>query len=178
MSLKSTDTRYGAVAIVLHWLSALLILMLLALGFASAFSADPAIRLALLRLHAPLGLLVLALTLLRLGWWLFADRAPHPLTGMSPVRAALERGVRTLLYLVILLMGVSGVGLVALSGAAKPLLLGAAGPLPQFDAYAPLAMHLSAAVALMALVGLHILAALYHQLARRDHLLARMRIGG
>ena len=51
------------------------------------------------------------------------------------------------------------------------------GPLPDFWTYPPLRAHLTAAIALVALVCLHVAAALYHHLYRRDRLLARMGVG-
>jgi cytochrome b561 len=176
MSWKSSTGRYGAVAIFIHWVSAGAILALFALGFLAANAADLAAKAALLRGHVPLGLAAVALTLLRLLWWLI-DRRPAPQPGQPGWQTAVERTVRAAIYVAILVMGASGIATIAPSGAGAILFFGAPGPLPDFWHFAPMRAHLTAAIALLALAGLHIMAALYHQFYRRDRLLGRMGIG-
>lgn len=38
---RSTEIHFGAVAIALHWISALLVLVLLGTGFRAGFATDP-----------------------------------------------------------------------------------------------------------------------------------------
>ncbi len=66
--MKSTSTRYGTVAVTIHWISALLILALLGSGFRAAGLADSAAKASLLSVHVPLGIRILVLTLARLAW--------------------------------------------------------------------------------------------------------------
>ena len=176
MSWKASTGRYGAVAIFIHWVSAAAILAMFALGFMAANAADPTTQAALLRFHVPLGLIVLILTVLRLLWWL-VDRRPAPLADQPRWQITTERMVRILIYVAILIMGASGIALVVLSGAGAILFFGAPGPLPDFWHFAPMRGHLAAAIVLLALAGLHIVAALHHQFYRRDRLLARMGLG-
>lgn len=177
MSWKSTPRKYGSVVIAIHWLSAAAILALFALGIAAANAPDSATAAGLLRFHVPLGLLALALTLLRIVWWIVFDRRPAPPVGTPPWQWSVERVVRVLLYVLILVMGASGIATVALSGAARVLFFGAPGPLPDFWRFPPMNAHFIGAIALIALAGLHIVAALYHHFWRRDRLLGRMGIG-
>ena len=176
MSWKSSTQRYGSIAIAIHWISAVAILAQLTFGFLAASAADAAAQAGWLRAHVSLGLFVVTLTLIRIGWW-FIDRPPAPLAGLRWWQALSERAVRVLLYLLILILGASGIAVLALSGAAGVLFFGAPGPLPDFTRYAPMAAHIAAATALVMLAALHILAALYHQFYRRDALLARMWTG-
>ena len=177
MAQMSTGDRYGSVAIAIHWLTAAAILALLALGFSAANAADPGLKAALLRWHVPVGVTVFLLTLLRIGWWWLADRRPPLPSGMPGWQIALDRAVRVLLYAVILLLGSSGIAMIALSGAAGILFFGSPGPLPDFWQLPPMAAHFIFAWALAALACLHIAAAFYHHFYRRDGLLARMGIG-
>ncbi|HEX4112569.1 MAG TPA: cytochrome b/b6 domain-containing protein [Stellaceae bacterium] len=176
MAWKSSTDRYGAIAIAVHWVSAAAILALFALGFLAANTADPGVKAALLRGHVPLGILALVLTVFRIGWW-FVDRRPAQLAGMPRWQAASERIVRTLLYVLILVMGASGIGVMLLSGAGAILFFGSPKPLPDFWNYVPMNAHFAGAIALLALAGLHILAALYHQFYKHDRLLGRMWTG-
>jgi cytochrome b561 len=176
MSWKSSTQRYGSIAIAIHWVSAIAILAQLAFGFLAASATDPGAEANWLRAHVLLGVFVVTLTLARIGWW-FIDRRPAPLDGLRWWQALSERAVRVLLYLLILILGASGIAVIALSGAAGVLFFGAPGPLPDFARYAPMAAHVAAATALLVLAALHILAALYHHFYRRDGLLARMWTG-
>ena len=174
MPLKGDTLRYGSVQVALHWMSAAAILLLLALGLAAA-SGGPA-QAALLRLHAPLGLLTLALTVVRIGWR-FLDRRPDEPAGQPHWQSVTARSVHGLLTLVTLAMGASGVALMALSGAGAILFSGVPGPLPDFWHFKPMTVHAAGAAAMIGLLCLHVGAAFYHQFVRQDHLLTRMGVG-
>jgi cytochrome b561 len=176
MQAKSTGDRYGSVAIGIHWLSAAAIVVLFALGLVGANSGDPSLKAALLRTHVPLGVFVLLLTVLRILWW-FVDRRPAPLPSLPRWQASMETGVRWALYAAILLIGASGIGLLALSGAGAVLFFHAPDPLPDFWRFPPMFAHFLAACGLFTLVVLHVAAALYHHILRGDRLLARMGVG-
>ena len=174
MHIKSTSDRYGAVAVAIHWISALAIAGLLVSGFRIASLADPLAKADLLRVHAAIGIAVLVLTLARLSWWLFADRKPAGVPGTPPLQERAAKAVHGLFYVVILGMGASGIGMLVLSGAGAILYLGAPGLMPDFTVFAPRVPHGLGAFALLALIVLHVGAALYHQFVRRDRLIARM----
>lgn len=66
MGLKSTSVCYGTVAIGIHRLSALSFIGMFAARIIAAQTTDPAKKAAILRVHAPVGLVVLVLTLRRI----------------------------------------------------------------------------------------------------------------
>lgn len=177
MSLKSSENRYGTVAVAIHWLSALLVLGLLISGFTAAGMADQAAKASILRIHAVVGSTVLVLTLARIAWWLFADRRPNDPAGMPRLQGRAAHAVHLLFYVALIGMAASGIGMLILSGAASILFGGAPGPLPDFLQYPPRIAHGFGAFFLVALIGAHLAAALYHQFVMRDRLLARMGIG-
>jgi cytochrome b561 len=174
MSLKSSPTRYGTVAIAIHWLTAIAILLMLVSGLGAAKAADATMELNLLRGHAIMGTLVGVLTLLRIVWWLFLDRKPADAAGLSRGQAMAAHIVHYGLYAVILVMVSSGIGTVLLSGAGAQLTGAALLPLPDFTAVPPFTVHGILARLLVVLLVGHIGAALWHQFVRRDHLMARM----
>ncbi len=176
MALKGDAHRYGSVQIALHWTSATAIPALLVLGLMAAATGDPAQKAVLLRVHVPLGTLVLALTVARVGWQFF-DRKPDKLARQPRWQAFTAHATHVLLYAVMISMGVSGIGLMILSGAGAILFSGAPGPLPDFRDFRPLAVHGAGAAAMVGLLSLHIGTALYHQFYKRDRLLARMGVG-
>jgi len=174
MALKSTTTRYGSVAIAIHWVSAAAIIALLASGTIMAGAVGEAKR-SILPIHATVGTLVLLLTFLRLAWWVWGDKRPQPVAGQPRLQELAARIVHGLLYAGIIVLGASGIATLALSGAIPALLTGA--PLPDFSGLLPRTTHGLVSKLLIALLVLHIGAALYHQFIRRDRLLARMGLG-
>lgn len=174
MSAKSTSTTYGHVAVTIHWLSALLILALVVSGFRAANTFDPDAKAQILSLHVPFGLIILALTLFRIVWWLFADRKPAAAVGMPKWQDLGARIVHIAFYIVIIGMAASGIGMLVLSNAAAILFADAAGPLPSFHDYLPRIPHGIGARLLVLLFVVHAGAALYHQLIKKDRLINRM----
>jgi cytochrome b561 len=176
MSLKSTPTRYGSVAIAIHWTSALVIVFAFIGGLVMANSADPATVRTILPIHIALGTLALLLTLTRIAWWIWADKRPAPVAGQPAAQEWAARTVHALLYVALLVMGTSGIATIIASGAIPALLSGT--PLPDFAELIPRAAHGIASKLLLLLLAAHIGAALWHQFVRRDRLLARMGVGG
>jgi cytochrome b561 len=177
MRLSSTSERYGAMVVSAHWLTALLIIVLIATGFRAANTVDPAAKAAILRVHVPVAIAVLALTVLRIGWWWGFDRKPDPIAGSPRWQERTAQAVHLLFYVVIFGMIASGIVMMALSGAAPLIFDGGGVLLPDFWKYPPRLPHGVGARLLLALIVLHAGAALYHQFVRRDHLLRRMWFG-
>ena len=177
MRWKSTPEAYGRAAIAMHWVSAALILGLLAAGFIAANTADPAAKASILRLHAPLGITVLVLTLARLLWWALADRKPPQPKGLPAWQSMSARLVHIGLMVATLGLAGSGIALFAWSGAGAIVMAGAPQPLPDFWDYPPRYAHAALARLAVILVALHIAAALYHQFVRKDRIFSRMGVG-
>lgn len=177
MKLRSIPNRYGAMVVSIHWLSALLIVLLIVSGVRAANTVDSAAKAAILRFHMSLALAVLVLTVVRISWWWGFDRRPTPVAGSSPGQEKLARAVHVLFYVVILGMTASGIGMMVLSGAG-PEIFGGEGALPDFWRYPPRVPHGIGAKLLLALLALHAGAALHHHFVRRDGLLWRMWFSG
>lgn len=177
MSIKSSLTQYGFVAVTIHWLSAIFILAMLGSGFRAASMTDSAAKEAILMFHVPLGIVILCLTLLRLFWWWRVDRKPSPVAGDPDWQTLSAKAIHVLFYVVILGMVASGIGTVVLSGAGSILLGTAAEPLPDFSEFLPRVPHGLGARLLVALFLLHAGAALYHHFIKRDGLIWRMWFG-
>jgi cytochrome b561 len=175
LSLKSSNARYGSVAITIHWLSAIVILALFVTGLLAEGQVDPQAQLALVRFHVPLGVAVLVLTLLRIIWWWVADRRPALPADQPEWQKLAAKAAHIALYLLVLLLAASGIATLVLSGALPAIIAGAT--LPDFDTVLPRLVHGVVSKVMLGLLALHIGAALYHQLVRRDRLLARMGLG-
>jgi len=170
--MKSTSDTYGAVARLVHWGSALLILVLIGTGFRAGYAVDPATKAAVLRVHLPVAILVLVLTLVRLVWWWRFDRRPGPVAGIPPWQERVAHWTHRGLYLLLVLLLASGIAMSAISG--LPDALFGTAPLPDLSDLPPRAGHGLGARLLAAAIALHTGAALYHHWVLRDRTLRRM----
>ena len=171
-----TTTRYTRTAIALHWVLGFALLGLLAFGvYMTSLPFSPA-RLKLFNWHKWAGIVVLALSLVRLAWRL-THRPPADL----PMPAWQRRAAHTahgLLYL--LFLAVPLAGWAYSSAAGFPVVLFGLWPLPDFvpadralaEAIKPL--HAALAWTLLAVIVLHVAGAIKHQVIDRDGLLRRM----
>ena len=175
--MKSTATRYGSVAVTIHWISAICIIAMLGSGFRAASVMDSAAKEAILMFHVPLGAVILGLTLLRLVWWWRVDQKPEPVAGDPAWQTFTAKAIHVLFYVVILGMAASGIGIVALSGAGGILFGAEPGPLPDFSEFLPRGPHGLGARLMLALFVMHGGAALYHHFIKGDGLIWRMWFG-
>ena len=179
--LQPAVARYTSVAIALHWLLALVILGLFAVGVYMADLPFSPLRLKLYNWHKWAGVCFLALSVLRLLWRL-THRPPAlsqtVLLGMPSWQVRAHHAVQHLMYL--LFFAVPLIGWAYSSAAGFPIVLFGQLPLP--DLLAPnkeLAalikpLHALSAFALVGLAALHIAAALKHHWIDRDGLMDRM----
>jgi cytochrome b561 len=174
-----TVSRYHPLLAGLHWLLALLIVAALALGYfflAPMADSDPR-KIGVLEAHMAGGMLILALMIVRLVVRLLTARPAAAASG-HPRLDRLARAVHTGFYLLVLLMAATGLATAISAGLNEIVFQRSGAPLPRsFAAYPTFVAHGWIAALLAAGIALHVLAALYHQLVRRDHLLRRMLFG-
>lgn len=177
MLWQDREDRFGLISIILHWVTALLVLSLLALGFAAYLMARGEGRTSVLTLHVSLGLLLVPVYLVRIFWrWRYGKPAAEQ---ASPVLRILAEAVWRLLLVLILVQLLSGPFLVWLHG--RPVaFFGLFRIMPivaenhHFHAVLVRPIHLTTGVLLVALICLHIAGALKHVLIDRDGVTQRM----
>jgi len=172
--------RYGAVAIALHWLMAIVLAALLGSGLYMVSLPDAGFdtrKIVLILYHKDLGIVALVLALLRLAW-----RVGHALPALVDTlpdwQKVTARLVHLCLYGLMLALPVTG-WLMSSAGGFPVTFLGLAG-LPDlvrrsdslFRAF--IGIHQWLAYALLALVLLHAAAALRHHFLIRDATLRKM----
>ena len=175
--------RYTLVAILLHWISALLIVFMLVLGpFMKRFDIELLWRFELYQLHKSIGISLFLLTLFRLGWRL-SHRPPEyeiVLPQWAKTGAAI---VHWTLYALLLIIPVSGWALVSTAEFNVPTIFFGMLEIPHMtylhqnaESFRSLThlMHTSLTIILGLLVIGHIAAAFVHSMVFRDKTVERM----
>lgn len=174
---RNTHECWGLLSRVLHWGTAGLILIQLVLGMMAVNWPLSPFKLDLFVWHKSLGMLILALTGLRLSWRL-VNPVPRLPPDMSRRERRAARFTHGLLYFLLLALPFSG--WLINSAANIPFRIFWLVPLP--DLIAPdrqlaalfKTTHAVLIVLLLAVLSLHIGAALHHHYRRRDPVLLRM----
>ena len=176
--IPNNANRYTGTAKALHWL----IVALLIVQFIVAWSMPHIGRNTqpgtLINLHLSLGVLILVVAILRLGWRA-THREPAPDDGLPPWQVKSARIVRWLLYLLLFVVPI--LGWISASWRGFPVTMFGLFELPKLIATRAAGWRwtgdihgLLANYAMLALVGLHVAAALYHYFFRRDGVLQRI----
>ncbi len=167
---------YAGTAIVLHWLTALLIVANLLLGLSMvAMPISPA-KLQWYITHKSIGITVFLVTGLRLAWRVV--RGAPPAVAMPDWQRRAAAAVQALMYALLILIPISG-WIYSSSTGVQVLYLGSF-PLPDLVGknreLAPVLrwVHIGLNSLLFALVVVHTAAALKHHFIDRDGVLARM----
>ena len=171
------STGYTSTAKFLHWL----IVALLVVQFTAAWTMPHIGRntpvTTLISVHFTLGIVILAVAVVRLSWRV-THGEPEPDAGIPPWQTASAHVVHWLLYLLLFVLPILGWinasyrGMpVVIFGAELPQLVATrAGPWGWTgDVHSLLGNYV-----MLPLVGLHVAAALYHYVIRRDGVLQRM----
>ncbi|MET3597531.1 cytochrome b561 [Mesorhizobium shonense] len=179
-SITNTPTRYGWAMIILHWLIGIIFIGQFVLGVVMVRIESQRMSFELIQLHKSFGFLLLGLIILRIAWRLGNATPPLPASV-----GTLERKTAPLahfaLYAFQIALPLSGWALVSVSTLEIPTM-----PFNQFvmpnlpltdsDAAEGFwsAAHWYLAYAGIALVALHIVAALRHHFLLRDSVLKRI----
>lgn len=168
---------YGVVARGFHWVTVLLLLIMIPAGLIMTQEIPKSIQDPLFILHKSLGPFVLLVVVARLIWR--ASHTPPPLPASVPEAQRLASAlVHWGLYALLLAMAISGYVRVTAGG--FPIeSLNALGIPPLLAKNEPLAasakaVHEACAWGLIALITLHVGAASFHGLVKRDGVFSRM----
>jgi cytochrome b561 len=173
----NTDAAWGAPARLLHWAIALLVLVQIGSGWAAVKWPLSPTKLDLYVWHKSTGMLILVLMTVRIAWRL-ANIAPSLPTGMKPVERIAAQGSHLLLYLLLILMPITG--WIVSSASNIPFRIFWVIPLVSIAdpdkaiADAAARVHFALFVALSLLLVVHIGAALRHHFLKRNDVLVRM----
>jgi cytochrome b561 len=177
--LRNTAKSWGTVARAFHWIVGLAIMGMLAFGWWMNHIPARPDRFFYRSIHADIGYVLLVLTVLRLAWRAInpTPALPAGTPGWQRLAAFVGHGALYLVTLVVIFLGW------AHSGARPQGDYGSFFGLfhvPQFtspdkataDAFEE--RHIFFAYVLLALIGIHLMAAAWHHFIKRDRMAARM----
>jgi cytochrome b561 len=183
--MARTTARYSTVAIFLHWTIAALILLNIWFGWRMSGLKGMA-QFELFQLHKSIGISVLLLSIVRLGWRLINPAPPYP-SAMARTERLGASTMHWLLYGFMIVLPLTGWIIVSASPYNLPTVLFKTVPWPHLGFVHDLPMtvrqtiemrvgtvHEWLAWSLLALAAFHAAAALKHQLWNRDDVLSRM----
>ena len=174
----TAQARYTRTAITLHWLIFVLLIVQFIVGWTMPHIGRNTPVTTLISLHFSLGVLILALIVVRLVWRLTHGKPPQD-AAVPRWQAHLAEVVQWLLYLLLLVVPL--LGWLNASFRGMPITFFGLFPVPPLLAtHAPGwswtgDIHIGIAeYGILILAGLHIAAALYHRVVCRDRVLQRM----
>ncbi|WP_144137452.1 cytochrome b [Paraburkholderia sp. BCC1884] len=174
--MTPTQTHFSPLARLLHWTMAPLIVAMLFIGIGMVATVSHA-HTTLIAIHKPLGIALLLLVVLRVGVRLVRGSPPLPDDMATPQRIA-AKASHLVLYTLMAAMPLIGWAMLSAAGYPLPLHLPPIAP-HNVVLFATLrALHTWLAFALFATVLLHLAAALFHGLIRRDGVFSSMARGG
>ncbi len=177
MQLTNTQNRYGSINILLHWVMAILIIGMLALGIYMTGLPNNALKLKLFGWHKEFGILVLMLVCVRIVWRI-SNVLPSLPTAMPYWEQFAARFVHWLFYLLMFAMPITG-WLVTSAAGIGPSFFGLF-VLPTLVAPDEKLLHLFAFIhkwlgyGLIAIICGHVAAALKHHFINKDDVLRRI----
>lgn len=177
MTLKNTAESYGAVAKGFHWVIAVLIIGLLAVGlYMSDLPPDP-FKFQLYGMHKAFGITVLGLAVLRL-LWRFSAVVPASLPHHAQWEKFLARAAHYALYALMIAIPLSGWAMSSAGG--HPVSFFGLFEIPPLVGKNPelghdlAELHETLAWTLMGVLALHIAGAIKHHFVDKDETLRRM----
>jgi cytochrome b561 len=175
--LKNTKNSYGLITKFFHWLIALAIIGLMTVGFNMANMPPSVEKYELYGMHKASGVVVFMLIILRLLWRL-ANETVQPPKNLPQILATAAKIGHFLLYVFMFSMPISGILMSYFSGNNVSVfgiftIPAAVETAPKIAGFFH-SIHVLGVLAFIAVIILHICAALYHHFIRRDNVLMRM----
>lgn len=166
--MRNSSTAYGRLAVGIHWVSMVLIFALAGVGAYMTRFASGEQAASMYRNHIVVGNIVLLLTIVRVAW-AFYDTTPEPLEGMGKRQRMLFTGNHYLLYAALILLAISGSGMLILSGIQMPAGLSTLTP-DMIENVPPRTVHNVVSKIMLLLLAMHIVGVLRYQFTKGDTL--------
>ncbi|MHB1947948.1 MAG: cytochrome b [Gammaproteobacteria bacterium] len=176
MPFRNTKFQYGSITKFLHWLIAFLVVFMLCIGYLMQEINNKIVFAQVINIHKLTGLTILTLMIIRAFWALFNPKPVLPENTPMWQHYA-ERGLHLLFYIVLIMMPIAG-WIMSVAAGHNPKLFSWEITLPIVKSK-NMAMlfegiHNALAIVLIIMISIHVIAALYHLLYKKDNILRRM----
>jgi len=176
--LKNTEISYGSVSKWFHWGVALLMIIMLSVGFFMEDIPSKLIRSNTFTFHKSVGLIILTLVVFRF-FWRVINKNPLERTAMLRWEKVLALFAHRFFYVLLIAMPLSGWLMSTASDHIPHFLWLFKTPMPFVPHSKPLAefaagVHWWLAWTILFLLSMHIAAALKHHFVDKDNVLTRM----
>lgn len=178
MPLQNTPEKFGSLTKLLHWtIFTLFVIQYFLVYRREYFPKGSAEKLQYMLLHKSFGVCILVLAFAMLIWGRIGKRPAMPIN-MSSMEKLAAKTIHLLLYLAMFLMPITGMLMSQFSG--YPISVFGWFDMPSLfsknESFADFfhEAHEVSSFAVMAIVGIHVIAALFHHYVRKDNVLTRM----
>jgi len=178
--MKFSNDRYSRLAAWLHWIIAILVIVMIAMGiYMSDIPKGTPDRAFFFNLHKSIGLTTGLLVLVRV-WWRHKNPPPSLPSDIPVWQVKVSRVSHAALYGCLVVM--PAVGFAASQFTKYGVTYFGLFKIPPMGSNDPITrdmlqnIHHIVAEVFIVLIVIHVLAALYHQFVRRDRLLSRMKL--
>lgn len=169
---NNLNQKYSKGTIVIHWITALLIIALFPLGKYMS-GLEPSEKMGLLKIHAILGVVVFILTLLR-SYFFFKSERPDDLKTGSKFNDRLAIWIHNIFYFLLIGISLAGFAVMFLGGYIDALKTGNPDHLLSKEDLIPLKAHGLLATTMIVLLILHVFGVIKHYLLTKENTLKRI----
>lgn len=164
--------KYSKGAIIVHWLTALLIFILFPLGKYMA-GVEPAEKMGLIKAHSSLGIIVLLLTVIRT-WLFFKAPRPAELKTGSNLNDKLAVWLHNAFYFLLFGIAISGIAAMIVGGYGEAIKSGNSELIINRNKIAPIKGHAILTSILMLLFVMHVIGVIKHYVVMKENTLKRI----
>jgi len=180
MKFRNTSAEFGVISKVLHWLVALIMISLIAIGwYTSGLDDETVLYWRMLDLHVALGLSIFMLFFIKVTWMILSP-GPDFVPGLASWERLVARLVHGFFVIAIALIPVAGFLYIASDG--EPVNIYDLVEIPDIGSYSKTVrntiydIHMYTAYTVAALIVVHIMAALKHHFIDLDDTLRRITV--
>lgn len=170
---NNLSEKYSKGTIIIHWLSFVLIMALIPIGFIMSNMENGETKLVLLRVHIMVGILVFLLTLIRV-WFFFKHKRPSKLQTGSRIHDKLIVWLENSFYFILILLSTSGITTAVFGKFAEAVQKGDASLLAQTVEVPPMMAHKALAFILIILLIAHVGGVINHLVKTGENTIKRI----
>ena len=175
MRLINNETKYGLIAIIFHWITFLVLLLQIPLGFYLEDLEFSDFKMSVENYHSILGIIIFYIIVLRL-IWKSINTSPVDSNKIKSWQLIISKINHWLLYISLLTISISGILKKLLSGEEVHFLFRSIS-IDYFNfeiVDISEKIHSSAAILLIVLITIHILAVVYHHIFLKEPILKKI----